>query len=51
LRNQGKNRATLVVSDEIDDDSFAEAAAAPPTSSPATPLLIQVEKQNEIIEN
>ena len=43
-------QTVVVVEDsDVDDETFAKAAQAPPTSSPAA-VLNQVEKQNEIVE-
>jgi hypothetical protein len=36
--------------EDVDEDSLAELAAAPPSSSQETSLLEQVENQNKIIE-
>lgn len=40
----------IVVLEDSDDEAFAKAAEAPPTSSPAS-VLAQVEKQVEIKDN
>lgn len=39
-----------IVIDDSDDEAFAEAAQAPPTSSPTT-VIAQVEKREEQLEN
>jgi phosphotransacetylase len=41
---------SAIVIDDSDDEAFAEAAQAPPTSSPAT-VIAQVEKREEQNEN
>ena len=40
----------VVVIDDDDDEAFAEAARAPPASSPA-PVVVQVETKKETIED